>query len=410
MKKKIILDFLYIIIMEHMFDFLNRVKVNPTEILTKGLCSVTIKEDGQAIQVVVKDHTPSFHKRASAPYNISKELTPLDLFLNPSYNFAINHFNKYLKSFLEINDCILNFEIMDNHHIVDEQPHDPYLILLSVYDFNGNLIPQRMIACLLRCQVTQIFYSGTLRIKRAKQLINYCKNYCNPKNTESWLTYNQSLNKEKFTEELKYKFYKDIFEILRKKKFDDSKYKAKYIEGFVFTIRYQNRVWNIKLDNPFFIKSYQKYRHDLDSNKNLLLSSVEEEILSYQYYLKHQDKFYVNMNNMDLGALATDYFNHITKVENEKIFKIYKSISLSYSKLWIPHVDEILQRIANNYGILDSMEPDDAATNVCIMIDKDPMIGICFSIYILLMYRFRGYLKKGITAKTFNYTMDPGPM
>ena len=109
--------------MEHLYNFFQRKRINPKEILENSDIMVSLKVDGQAFQIVYEDNKFTFHKRSGKSTVVGKELQEVDLYLNKVFREAFKYFSVKLKNIKKICDNknihIINFEIIqDDTHII----------------------------------------------------------------------------------------------------------------------------------------------------------------------------------------------------------------------------------------------------------------------------------------------------
>src|SRR5574344_865240 len=258
--------------MEHLYNFFQRKRINPKEILENSDIMVSLKVDGQAFQIVYEDNKFTFHKRSGKSTVVGKELQEVDLYLNKVFREAFKYFSVKLKNIKKICDNknihIINFEIIqdDTHIIKYNNPPKNGICLLNIIDINNQELNYDLLIDIskkLDVDIVPIFYKGTLSETIVDKLYNYTIMNCNP----------NEITKSNFNF-----FTTDILKILNIQDIDSPLLDTQdhLIEGFVFNINYNVKIFQCKLDNPLFIKLWSNNNIQIENDKNLYFNEVNK--------------------------------------------------------------------------------------------------------------------------------------
>ena len=163
--------------MEHLYNFFQRKRINPKEILENSDIMVSLKVDGQAFQIVYEDNKFTFHKRSGKSTVVGKELQEVDLYLNKVFREAFKYFSVKLKNIKKICDN-------KNIHIIKyNNPPKNGICLLNIIDINNQELNYDLLIDIskkLDVDIVPIFYKGTLSETIVDKLYNYTIMNCNP--------------------------------------------------------------------------------------------------------------------------------------------------------------------------------------------------------------------------------------
>lgn len=334
--------------MEHLYKFLNRKRIDAREVLATVPVEVSLKIDGQALQVANENGVLTYHKRSGVPYRVGPELTYADFYLFRNFYTAYNYLEKFrglLNSFMTSNRIyILNFELFDDSNGITvkyKRLPKSKMILLNGTRQDGTQIDEEELSSLahkLQVSTVPIFFKGILGEEKASKIIEICHRYCNP--MEPHLVKGAS-------------FSSLVLDVIN----PDAKSEPLLdtengdIEGFVFNIKTSTKTYSCKLDDPNFILKHkadnkeqlekdEKANVALDNIANLIRDNIDVETL-HKMTVDKIKNLAMNFSNQfeDKPEVIDEIYNEYEKVKDEFSFMTYDSALLpkdynNTSKKW----------------------------------------------------------------------------
>ena len=296
--------------MQFLQDFLNSKRLPIKDILSQYL-QISIKIDGSAFQTYC-DENNKIHYGKRYDKNVkqsSKEITIFDLLTTPIYYHAYTYLKQYENLIKQYK--ILNFEILDNNHIISyNNEYKNNIVLLSGFNYDDTEIDYNTLKSLsdeLNISVKQNVYEGHLMPTEIEYIINNKNNL-----------------------DVLYKFFSDITYINN----------SSDIEGFVLNLGFNNRV--LKLLNPIFRE--QQLNH-FNEEKN-----YKEE--------NYEDCYNFVINNIDINTLdlTQEYINILFNIyqilEKTKECKKFDLIQKNNLSLQCQTINKILLQKIYKHDIL----------------------------------------------------------
>lgn len=169
--------------MQHFNDFLNSKKLPLKEILG-NYCEITEKIDGNAFQVYTENDDIVFAKRGNSPsVKSSNIINEFDLVIDMLYYHAVTYMSKFKEVLKKYS--ILNFEIFEssfyNTHIISYgNKYKNGIVLLSGYDFDGNILPHdtlESLAAFIEVSCNSNIWEGYMEPEFIDELINNKNDY-----------------------------------------------------------------------------------------------------------------------------------------------------------------------------------------------------------------------------------------
>lgn len=273
--------------MQFLQDFLNSKRLPIKDILSQYL-QISIKIDGSAFQTYC-DENNKIHYGKRYDKNIkqsSKEITIFDLLTTPIYYHAYTYLKQYENLIKQYK--ILNFEILDNNHIISyNNEYKNNIVLLSGFNYDDTEIDYNILKSLsdeLNISVKQNVYEGHLTSTEIEYIINNKNNL-----------------------DVLYKFFSDITYINN----------SSNIEGFVLNLGFNNRV--LKVLNPIFRE--QQLNH-FNEEKNYKEQNYED---CYNFVINNIDINTLDLNQEYINILFNIYQNLEKTKECKKIDLIQKN-------------------------------------------------------------------------------------
>ena len=276
--------------MQFLQDFLNSKRLPIKDILSQYL-QISIKIDGSAFQTYC-DENNKIHYGKRYDKNVkqsSKEITIFDLLTTPIYYHAYTYLKQYENLIKQYK--ILNFEILDNNHIISyNNEYKNNIVLLSGFNYDDTEIDYNTLKSLsdeLNISVKQNVYEGHLMPTEIEYIINNKNNL-----------------------DVLYKFFSDITYINN----------SSDIEGFVLNLGFNNRV--LKLLNPIFRE--QQLNH-FNEEKNYKEENYED---CYNFVINNIDINTLDLNQEYINILFNIYQN-LEKTKECKKFDLIQKNNLS---------------------------------------------------------------------------------
>lgn len=296
--------------MQFLQDFLNSKRLPIKHILSQYL-QVSIKIDGSAFQTYC-DENNKIHYGKRYDKNIkqsSKEITIFDLLTIPIYYHAYTYLKQYEHLIKQYK--IINFEILDNTHIISyNNEYKNNIVLLSGFNYDDTEIDYNTLKSLsdeLNISVKQNVYEGYLLSTEIEYIIN------NKNNLDAL-----------------YKFFSDITYINN----------SGDIEGFVLNFGFNNRV--LKVLNPIF---REQQLNRFNEEKNYKEQNYED---CYNFVINNIDINTLDLNQEYINIL----FNIYQNLEKSKECKKFDLIQKNNLSLQCQTINKVLLQKIYKHDIL----------------------------------------------------------
>lgn len=249
-------------------------------------CTVTLKLDGTAFQVVYKDGRTEFHKRSGDTKKAGPVIDDVALLHSREYNFGIDFFQK-------------NLAAMDGVSFVACEIISDMVFILAVRDTDGNDIDPEIFSKKLNgAYSVPVLYIGTLSPDQQSDIISFMSGTVKAPDFKKFI-YDEFKSYDRFP--------KDIYD------------KIDYIEGIVFNFGQSQ----YKLVNPDFRQRHKDMTRD-HTEEAARLADTDKEFYSRLVSWAHDNMILYQTDRWD--ALNANFLN----LYKSPVFKELDSIVSVY--------------------------------------------------------------------------------